>query len=232
MTPLFFGSSQRRLFGAYEAPRAGGAGGRAVLLCHPWGQEYIRAHRSMRRLATLLGAAGCHVLRFDYFGTGDSMGRSSEASVRGWEEDIETAIEELQDTSGATRIALVGLRLGATLATHVATRKKKMVETLALWDPIVSGSEYVDELLAVTPGRPVSNDADSLAVRGFPLTNGFADELRTLDLLQLIPSLPARTRVIASAPLRSHETLRAELQRQGRPDVAVEIGRASCRERV
>ena len=150
------------------------------------------------------------------------MGRSSEASVRGWEEDIETAIEELQDTSGATRIALVGLRLGATLATHVAVRNKKRVEALALWDPVVSGSEYLDELLACTPGRPVANEGDSLAVRGFPLTSVFAEELRTLDLVQLIPSLPTRTRVIASAPLRSHEILRAELQRRGRPDVAVE----------
>ena len=52
----------------------------------------------MRRLANMLAAVGCHVLRFDYFGTGDSMGTAHEVTRRGWEQDIETAIEELQDT--------------------------------------------------------------------------------------------------------------------------------------
>jgi uncharacterized protein len=220
MTPLFFGSAQRRLFGAYDPPRAGATGTRAVLLCHPWGQEYIRAHRSMRRLAMLLGAAGCHVLRFDYYGTGDSMGESREVNLRGCEEDIETAIEELRDTSGATRVSLVGLRLGAALATHVAARKRKLVESLVLWDPVVSGPEYLEELLGNLQGSIGS--APTQEVRGFPLSSALADELRAINLPGLVPALPARTRLVASLPLTSHETLRAELARHGRSDISVE----------
>ena len=191
-----------------------------MLLCHPWGQEYIRAHRSMRRLALLLGAAGCHVLRFDYFGTGDSMGEARDVNLRGCEEDIETAIEELRDTSGATRVALVGLRLGAALATRVAVRKRKLVDTLVLWDPVVSGPEYVEELLSTSQGS--TGSAENHEVRGFPLSNAFADELRAIDLPGLVPALPARTRLIASMPLSSHETFRAELARCGRSDIDVE----------
>src|SRR3954451_13983708 len=74
MTPLFFGSRARRLFGIYEPGRSGSRVPRAAVLCHPWGQEYIRAHRSMRRLANMLSATGRDTLRFDYFGTGDSAG--------------------------------------------------------------------------------------------------------------------------------------------------------------
>ncbi len=48
---------------------------KSIVLCHPWGQEYLRAHRSMRQLGNLLAAAGHHVFRLDYFGTGDSGGR-------------------------------------------------------------------------------------------------------------------------------------------------------------
>lgn len=220
MTPFFFGSPQRRLFGAYEAPRAA-AGARAVLLCYPWGQEYIRAHRSMRRLASLLSRGGLHALRFDYFGTGDSMGSSREVSVSGWEQDIDTALEELRETSQVARVALVGLRLGATLAAQVAARNKEIVERLILWDPIVSGPEYVQELLS--HARPGSADSQVREVHGFPLTNEFAEELRELHLLHLVPSLPERTHVVATAVLPSHETLRAELQRQGRTDVTIEL---------
>jgi uncharacterized protein len=220
MTPLFFGSAQRRLFGAYEAPRTGGSSARAVLLCYPWGQEYIRAHRSVRRLASLLAAAGRHVLRFDYFGTGDSMGNAREVTLSGWENDIETAMEELRDTSGATRVTLVGLRVGATLAARVAGRNKKTVDALALWDPVVSGPEYVEELLQGGPGARAGSDV--CEVHGFPLTSALAEELRGLDLPSLVPALPARARVIVSAPLSSHETLRSELDRHGRTDVALE----------
>jgi pimeloyl-ACP methyl ester carboxylesterase len=219
MTPLFFGSSQRRLFGAYEPPRAGGSGGNAVLLCHPWGQEYIRAHRSMRRLATLLAAAGCHVMRFDYFGTGDSMGKSHEVNFSGCVQDTETAIEELRDTSGATRVVLVGMRLGATLAAHVAARNKKVVGALALWDPVVSGREYLEELLASASGPAAGGDGRN--VLGFPLTETFESELRALELSKLIAALPPRTRLIASTPMPSHERLRAELKQQ-RSDITVE----------
>jgi pimeloyl-ACP methyl ester carboxylesterase len=174
----------------------------------------------MRRLATLLAAAGCHVFRFDYFGTGDSMGQSRDATLRGWEEDIETAIEELRDTSGATRVALVGLRLGAALATHVAARKRKVVEALALWDPVVSGSEYLEELLGASRAGP--GGAEDRDVRGFPLSGAFRNELRTIDLVPLVPSLPAKTRLITSAPLPSHEVFRAELERHGRSDITIE----------
>jgi pimeloyl-ACP methyl ester carboxylesterase len=184
----------------------------------------------MRRLATLLAAAGCHVLRFDYFGTGDSMGQSREVSLRGCEEDIETAIEELQDTSGATRVTLVGLRLGATLATHVAARKNKAVAALALWDPVVSGPEYLEELLGSPAGNSGSppgsvsapGESESREVHGFVVSGALAGELRNIDLARMIPSLPARTRMIASSPLRSHDSLRAQLQLQGRADVAIE----------
>ena len=218
MTPLFFGSSQRRLFGAYEPPRAGGKGGHAVLLCQPWGQEYIRAHRSMRRLATLLAGSGCHVMRFDYFGTGDSMGTSQEVNFGGCAQDIETAIEELRDTSGANRVVLVGLRLGATLAAYVAARNKKVIGALALWDPVVSGGEYLEELLAHATG-PAEGGGHQVA--GFPLTESLESELRTLELSQLVAAFPARTCVIASTPLHSHEKLRAELEQQ-RSDIRVE----------
>lgn len=148
------------------------------------------------------------------------MGQSCDVNLHGWEEDIETAIEELQDTSGATRVVLVGLRLGATLATHVAARKKKVVEALALWDPVVSGPEYLDELLGGSPAN--AGGAGEHGVRGFPLSSAFASELRAIDLSQLVSSLPARTRLIASAPLPSHEVFRAELERHGRSDVTVE----------
>jgi pimeloyl-ACP methyl ester carboxylesterase len=225
MTPLFFGTSQRRLFGLYLPPRRRVPAPKSIVLCHPWGQEYLRAHRSMRQLGNLLAAAGHHVFRFDYFGTGDSAGDMVDADLAGWERDIEMAMQELMDTSGATRVSLAGLRLGSTLAARVAARHKREVDMLAMWDPLVSGPEHLAELIhderkharkagAFLP-RPEA-EGGGHEVRGFPLTSQMENDIRGLDLVQLVPSLPARSVVVTSTPLESHAALRAALAQ--RPD--------------
>ena len=229
MTPLYFGTAARRLFGVYAPPRPGKAT-RAAVLCHPWGQEYIRAHRSMRLLANLLCNCGYHVLRFDYFGTGDSAGEAHEGSLSGWEQDIETALEEVRDTSGASRVTLIGLRLGASLAARVAARRRRDVDALLMWDPIVDGQEYLIELLA-QPGTGASSPADSLRirmsaegreVRGFLLSGPLEDEIRAIDLTSQVDLLPRRTRLVSSAPLASHAPLRTALTLGGRDDIQME----------
>lgn len=216
MTPFYFGSGSRRLFGLYTPARLGASGNRAVVLCPPWGQEYLRAHRSMRQLANMLNSAGFHVLRFDYFGTGDSAGDMTQTDTAGWEEDIGTAIDELKDTCGALRVALVGLRLGGTLAARVAAQRTADVDALALWDPVVDGREYTAELLQASrnvaqilhrsAGHTTGNDG-GIEVLGFPLTERLAVNFSEIDLAAQIGSVRARSAIVVSCTLASHGPL-------------------------
>ncbi len=112
MIPVHFGSSERKLLGLYSPPRAVASGERAVVLCHPWGQEYLRAHRSMRQLASMLAGSGYHAFRFDYYGTGDSFGDSADGDLSGWMADIESAIHELQRHGGRCARHTVGTSTG------------------------------------------------------------------------------------------------------------------------
>ena len=148
MTPFHFGSRQRRLFGNYEPAQDIFGKLRAVLLCHPMGNEQIFAYRTMRLLAARLVQAGFHVLRFDYFGTGDSYGDTGEGDLASWCGDIETALEELKEITGATRVNLVGLRLGANLSARVAAHRQKDINKLILWEPLAA-----DELAVAGFGR-------------------------------------------------------------------------------
>lgn len=207
MTPFFFGTSARRLFGIYTPALGGGAEVRAAVVCHPLGQEYLRAHRSTRLLATQLARAGIHVLRFDYYGTGDSGGDFAEGDLAGWRDDVETAVEELKEMVGAHQIGLAGLRLGGTLAASVAARRDD-VHRLALWDPIVDGREYLRALAALSPGTAPGG---ALEVEGFVLPERLARELEAEALDALVPSLPARTLVVASDPAPLRGTVRSSL---------------------
>ena len=147
MNLLFFGSTSRPLFGAYHTPPASVAGRGAALLCPPWGQEYLVSHRIFRRLAVRLSESGYHVLRFDYFGTGDSAGEREDGDLGSWQEDAAAAVEELRDMSGFPTVAAFGIRLGAVVAWRLASERLD-VNTAVLWDPVVNGTEYVRELLA------------------------------------------------------------------------------------
>ena len=197
MNPFFFGSRERALYGVYHPPRVQGRGrgpvGReGVVLCYPFGVEYMRAHRAFRQLTTLLTRQGLHVLRFDYYGTGDSMGEGSEADLAGWTGDVGTAIQELRDTAGLARVGLIGLRLGGALAARAAVGRDD-VDRLVLWDPVVSGSHY----LASLPGAPFAGGfpagVDAVGVGGFPVTRSFYQQLHGFELDT--SDVPARVRV-------------------------------------
>ena len=119
---------------------------RAAIICPPIGQEYIRTHWALRQLAFQLARKGIHVLRMDYHGMGDSAGSIEQVeSLHCWTQDIEQAIAHLQEVSGAANTMLIGQRFGACLAAEVA-RSSPTVNSLVLWEPIVDGQSYIDQL--------------------------------------------------------------------------------------
>ena len=169
MTSFHFGSRQRRLFGYYEPAHPNSGKVRAVLLCHPMGNEQVFAYRTMRQLAARLVRAGFHVLRFDYFGTGDSYGDTGEGDLASWCGDIETAIEELKEITGATKVNLVGLRLGANLSARVAADRPREISKLILWEPLAA-----NELAVAGFGRPAPHADCSPRLIRSEIVEGFA----------------------------------------------------------
>lgn len=169
-----------------------------MLLCNPFGEEANRAHRSYRVLATQLERAGYASLRFDYSGTGDSLGDSADASVEAWLADIATAADRLKAASGATRIAVVGLRLGATLA-MLASAGELRLRHLLLWDPVVDGAAYLRELADAHRAYMKSEYGDDRPDRlrvvggvpeealGAPIGPRLGAELAAIDLARVTP---------------------------------------------
>ncbi len=189
--PLHFGSSERRLFGVYHSPDHV-ASDRAVLICPPLGLDYIRSHRVFQRLAATLAKGGFHVLRFDYFGCGDSDGNGDESTLLDWLGDAQAAAEELRDMSGATRLSLIGTRLGGALATLLAGRESDLCR-LVLWDPVVRGADYLERMTAVHDGmiadssrfvvpRSLADDSHAPQLLGFPMTQPQRASIAAVDL--------------------------------------------------
>jgi hypothetical protein len=85
------------------------------------------------------------VLRFDYFGTGDSPGDDEDADLSGWASDVRTARRELLQRSGRSHVVAVGVRLGGMLAVLAADAPAD-TQRLVLWDPILDGAQYLAHL--------------------------------------------------------------------------------------
>lgn len=192
----YFGSAPN-LLGALHLPQRLRARSAAVLLCNPFGEEAARAHRIYRVLATQLERAGYACLRFDLSGTGDSAGESEAVSLAQWLRDLATAAAALREASGAPRVALVGLRLGATLAALASARGIVRPRHLVLWDPVISGPGYLRELVeqhhhymreemgeaSWDPRRlPLTASGVPTEVLGSPLPPTLVEELAALDL--------------------------------------------------
>ena len=144
----------------------------AVLLCGPQGQEGVRAHRMIRVLAERLSRAGCDVLRFEPYGTGDSAGDEQDLDLQGWQRDVACAALELRRRSAAALEPLVqtqrfqsvqpahpserhqvwlGFRVGASVACMAADgAARDRPAALLLVEPVIDGVSYLNELALAT----------------------------------------------------------------------------------
>lgn len=212
MKPFFFGDSSAPLYGVYHPPMVSPAQSEAVLLCAPFGQEYMRSHRAYRQLALLLAKKGYPVLRFDYRGTGDSGLELDEVNTEDWIEDILVATEELKHLSQASGICIVGLRTGALLGSEAIKRHPEKIgaDRLVLWDPVVSGKAYEEEIMATIGeiGPSPTNCLDeenTLHYNGFPLTTSFRELMNRYDLKSQMPKVDRILHVVAGESKDSNE---------------------------
>ncbi len=207
MIPCHFGIPESPLFGVYHEPVTRPRSS-AVLLCYPIGHEYTNAHGAFRDLASALAAEGFPVLRFDYWGSGDSSGGQIEATLEKWDESVDLAAAELKDMSGMSAVSVVGLRFGAVLASRFSRRAT--VRHLVLWDPVATGADYLSGLRTLhnarlarkrgTSIRAAAATEDSVELAGYLYPDALRDAIGTIRLCDTCravdESLPAPQRTV------------------------------------
>lgn len=201
-TPIWFGPEDRPLLGWFHSPQEDRARA-GVVICPPIGRDYIQARSALRMLAEQLVELGLCVLRFDYDGTGDSAGDDTDPD-RGaaWLASVRSALEVVREI-GPTSLTAVGMRFGATLAGLVA--EEEPVDSLVLWDPVVSGGAYLAEQRALSLFSSTIRNAKkdgSVEAPGMIFSAATARELRSLDLARTTGPL-ARRVLVLTRPDRS-----------------------------
>lgn len=162
------------------------------MICPPLGWEGIQVYQSMQLVANTLAAAGFHVFRLHYDGTGESLGSDDEPGrVEAWLESIRRAVTTMRGLTGVRAVGLVGMRIGATMAGKIASEVP--VASLVLWEPCVSGAHYGREmeiLASAAPRAIQSRDIEGpkgVEAGGYLLTPETLADLATIDLQKLTP---------------------------------------------
>lgn len=197
-----------------------------LVIVPPFGYEALCTHRSLRRLAETAAAAGLTAVRFDLAGTGDSAGHDLEhGRLDAWLGSIADACDIVR-AAGADRVVLVGVRLGATLATLAAARRREPgdVAGVVAIAPVPSGKALLREGRALQMALdlpeppphvapPCANDVHELV--GFAITNETHAAVSQIDLVKHACTPAPAMLVIDRDDLPSNEAWVAALRALG-----------------
>jgi alpha-beta hydrolase superfamily lysophospholipase len=226
--PLYFLSGDSTLFGwLYRQPALSADVG--LVICRPFGFESVCSHRSLRAFAAAAASIGVPAMLFDYAGTGDSQDSSSDTDqLVKWTADVVAAVSELQRCTGVRHVCLLGIRLGALLATLAAMRCEAVCGLIVI-APIIKGPRYLRELrlvqMAAARVPVVAPDQNThemkvggvkgIEVSGFSLTRETTRALLATDLMNLESAPAARVLVIDRTDLPAARSWANTLGRLG-----------------
>lgn len=140
----FLDLNGERVFATIHHP--GGPWTRAIVMCHPLGEEKLWAHRVFVSFARDLAAAGFAVLRLDFRGEGDSDREFEDSTLETRIQDACLAVDSVRALNSSVEVTMAGLRLGATIALAASIRRGD-VDRVVLWDPVVDGAAYMQTVL-------------------------------------------------------------------------------------
>lgn len=189
-TPFYLSSAGQPLFAWLHATRSATTFHHGIVICPPLGFEQLHSHRSLRHLADSLCNDQTAVLRFDWHGTGDSAGSDSDPQrCTTWQANVQETVRWLRNVAGCSRISVVGVRMGASLAAMAL--QKESVDDFVAWGPIPSGRRYVREMMTIDltgeKGKSGDQGAGDIEAAGFLLTRQTAMELSQINLAEIHP---------------------------------------------
>ncbi len=160
----------------------------AVLICPPLSWDALYSYHPLRRFADATARLGIPALRLHYPGTGDSLdvAAGSDGAAEPWAAwlaAVDAASAWLLAETGARRLVLLGVRIGATLAT-LAAEQREDVAGLILLAPVLRGHSYLRQLAveARMEGGEAASSASGLAFHELEFSAESVRRISAVDL--------------------------------------------------
>lgn len=149
----FQNKAGHRLFGMIHRPVKPCASSAAIILLSPGVKMRVAPHRLYLDMAERFAALGYPVLRFDFYGLGDSEGEAEEeyladlygaVQVGRYIDDTIAAMDWMQRTYGTQKFIISGLCGGAITGLLTAVRDQRISCLLGLAIPVILDGTHID----------------------------------------------------------------------------------------
>ncbi len=194
----YFGSDPR-MFGCLHLPK--GQAKAALVVCSSTHAELLKAYHLEVLLARELAAAGIAVHRFHYRGDGNSEGADTDLTLPAMKAATREAHERVVERSGAERLGVVGVRLGAFPAVSLAAEAGGA--SVLLWDPVLDTDRFMKDAIRSHAISALKGDAKperveqvlarleaegSVELLGYELTSAFHASIAGQMLADHVPT--------------------------------------------
>ena len=174
-------------FGTLHRPAGRVGSGLTVVISLPVGREGCCVYRHFVEWGNSLARRGAQVLRFDPRGEGDSFPVDPDRDQwRCWLDGLCSAVDLARALTEPRSLALVGLRLGATLAMAAAERTSP--DALVLLAPIMAGATYIKQLRLSAAVQSLAAEPGEMAVDGMQLSTATLEQIDRLDMTGVVPT--------------------------------------------
>jgi pimeloyl-ACP methyl ester carboxylesterase len=163
MTPVTFANRNgQRLAGILHEPPVRGARGAGVILLSPGMKNRVAPHRLYCKMAAAIAARGFPVLRFDFYGLGDSEGTLEETQLADvyraiqtgrYVDDTRASMDWMARECGVGEFIVGGLCGGAITGLLAARHDKRVSALLAIGIPAILDSSSTPQTVFMTQGQ-------------------------------------------------------------------------------
>lgn len=166
------------------------------IFLNPLFDEKKRSQKFYAETARKFCTHGIPVIRFDYYGAGDSEGQLYELNLPEQLKSVKSIIDKTLKKFQTDKINLFGLRFGADLAIEFASQYPQYVNQLILIEPLVNGKRYLIEQrsrrkifhrlnrMTDVPDNIIINGKHFEDHQGYPISednNSFLEKLDSLN---------------------------------------------------
>lgn len=154
VTPVTFcNKAGARLFGMVHQPANPCKSGVAIILLSPGVKMRVAPHRLYVKMTERFVSLGYPVLRFDFYGLGDSEGEVQEEyladlygaiQVGRYIDDTIAAMDWMQQTYGTSQFIVSGLCGGAITGLFAGARDPRVISLLGLAIPVIIDGSRID----------------------------------------------------------------------------------------
>jgi alpha/beta superfamily hydrolase len=151
-----------RLFGILHEPLANARQDVGIILLSPGIKNRVAPHRLYNKMAAAYVSLGFWVLRFDFYGLGDSEGEIREPLLANLYGSIQTgryigdthaAMDWMRRTHGIERFVLGGLCGGGITGVLAGVNRRDLAGIIGLGLPVILDGSSIDKLRHMTTGQ-------------------------------------------------------------------------------